>query len=120
MDNADQKKTENCVLGVAPVNAGDALRLAVLPGVYEHYKGNRYVVIGVARDHESRREVVVYHPLVPHVDEHGNAHPIGLNTRPLYPAHAGEDAWLEPVETSAPGGIKQRFRFLYPIWWVAP
>ena len=32
-------------------------------GVYEHYKGKRYRVIGVARHSETLEELVVYEPL---------------------------------------------------------
>ena len=35
----------------------------VAPGVYEHYKGKRYEVIGVGLDSESLKPVVVYVPL---------------------------------------------------------
>ena len=30
------------------------------PGIYEHYKGNRYEVIGVALHEETHEELVVY------------------------------------------------------------
>ena len=30
------------------------------PGLYRHFKGNEYEVIGVARDSETQQEVVVY------------------------------------------------------------
>lgn len=33
------------------------------PGVYEHYKGNRYQVIGVGKDTETETDVVIYRPL---------------------------------------------------------
>ena len=32
-------------------------------GIYEHYKGNRYEVIGVGLDSETTKPVVVYAPL---------------------------------------------------------
>lgn len=32
------------------------------PGRYRHYKGNEYVVIGVARHSETDEELVVYRP----------------------------------------------------------
>jgi hypothetical protein len=32
----------------------------VKPGRYRHYKGNEYVVVGVARHSETEEEVVVY------------------------------------------------------------
>lgn len=34
-------------------------------GVYEHFKGNRYEVIGTAFDSETMEEVVVYKALYP-------------------------------------------------------
>lgn len=36
---------------------------SVRPGVYRHYKGNVYQVIGVALHSETREPVVVYKPL---------------------------------------------------------
>lgn len=33
------------------------------PGIYTHYKGNRYEVIGVATHSETGESVVVYRPL---------------------------------------------------------
>jgi hypothetical protein len=33
------------------------------PGIYEHYKGNRYEVIGVGKDTETEADVVIYRPL---------------------------------------------------------
>jgi len=34
----------------------------VKPGRYRHYKGNEYIVIGVARHSETDEELVVYRP----------------------------------------------------------
>lgn len=36
---------------------------SVIPGVYRHYKGNAYEVIGVARHSETQEELVVYRAL---------------------------------------------------------
>lgn len=44
------------------------------PGIYEHFKGGRYEVIGVARHSETLEEMVVYK----HLDDDG-----GLWARPL-------------------------------------
>lgn len=37
--------------------------MVVDPGVYEHYKGARYRVLGVARHSETGEMLVVYEPL---------------------------------------------------------
>ncbi len=34
--------------------------MSITPGIYRHYKGNRYRVIGVARHSETDEEMVVY------------------------------------------------------------
>lgn len=34
----------------------------VPPGLYRHYKGNEYTVLGVARHSETDEELVVYRP----------------------------------------------------------
>jgi hypothetical protein len=33
------------------------------PGRYRHYKGNEYIVIGIARHSETHESMVVYHAL---------------------------------------------------------
>lgn len=51
---------------------------AIVPGIYEHYKGKRYEVIGVARHSETLSEMVVY--------------------RALYESELGKDAlWVRPA-----------------------
>ena len=36
---------------------------SILPGIYEHYKGKRYEVIGVGHHSETLEEVVIYKAL---------------------------------------------------------
>lgn len=47
------------------MSAGDPLPPlpALDPGLYVHYKGGRYEVIGVARHSETHEPLVVYRPL---------------------------------------------------------
>jgi len=63
-------------------------------GIYEHYKGNRYEVLGVARHSETLEEMVVY--------------------RALYGEH---DLWLRPLsmfleDVEVDGKNMPRFRFV--------
>jgi hypothetical protein len=59
------------------------------PGVYEHFKGSRYEVVGVARDSETAELVVVYRPL------YGER---GLWVRPLamFVEHVERDGYSGP------------------------
>ena len=66
----------------------------LVSGIYQHYKGNQYRVIGVAKHSETEEELVVYRPM------YGEA---GLWVRP-------KSMFVENVET--PEGIKQRFCLL--------
>ncbi len=36
---------------------------SIVPGVYEHYKGKKYFVLGLSRNTESNEVCVVYRPL---------------------------------------------------------
>jgi hypothetical protein len=36
---------------------------AIAPGVYEHYKGKKYFVLGLSRNTETNEVCVVYRPL---------------------------------------------------------
>lgn len=74
----------------------------IKPGLYEHYKGNKYRVIGVARHTETLEEVVVYHSL------YGD---YGLWVRPL-------TMFQEMVEVD--GKKQPRFRFIGPLFEGAP
>ena len=63
-------------------------------GRYRHYKGNEYIVLGVARHSETDEELVVYRP------DYGEQ---GLWVRP-------KDMFLEAVEVD--GKQVPRFEFL--------
>ncbi len=70
---------------------------ALPTGVYEHYKGKRYEVLGCARHTETHEEFVVY--------------------RALYGAF---DLWVRPLamfmETvTVDGRVRPRFRLLAPV-----
>lgn len=72
----------------------------ITPGIYQHYKGPKYMVVGVARHSNTEERGVVYIPLEPH----GKEVPM-LSWRPV----DGEDGFFTPT----PDG-KERFTFLYP------
>ena len=63
-------------------------------GIYRHYKGNRYEVIGIAKHSENLEEMVLYKA----VDGDG-----GTWVRPL-------SMWDNPIEVD--GKIVKRFEFL--------
>jgi len=68
----------------------------VRPGRYRHYKGNEYLVIGVARHSETEEELVVYRP------DYGNRD-LWVRPKPMF---------LETVEVA--GRRVPRFEFLGP------
>ena len=65
----------------------------IRPGIWRHFKGNRYQVIGMAKHSETLEDMVVYHAL------YGEG---GLWVRPA-------SMWLENVERD--GKTYQRFVF---------
>lgn len=71
--------------------------MTISPGIYEHYKGKRYEVIGCARHSETLEEMVVYKALYTS-DEFGEG---ALWVRPLH-------MFFEEVVT--PAGVVPRFR----------
>jgi hypothetical protein len=70
----------------------------VRPGVYEHYRGGKYLLIGFARDDRDETTLVLYVRLYP-----GKGIP--TSARPL-------DSFLATV--NGPGGPQPRFRYLGP------
>lgn len=65
--------------------------MIIKPGIYRHFKGNRYEVIGIAKHSETLEDMVVYRAL------YGEG---GLWVRPA-------SMWLETVERD--GRTYQRF-----------
>ncbi|QDU04618.1 hypothetical protein V6x_43460 [Gimesia chilikensis] len=70
--------------------------MTVKTGRYRHYKGNDYLVIGVARHSETEEEMVVYSA------DYGQ---FGLWVRP-------KEMFLEKVEID--GRVVPRFQFIGP------
>ena len=68
-------------------------------GVYEHYKGKQYQIVGVARHSETLEELVIYKALY-HSEEFGDC---ALWARP-------KSMFLENVTVK--GEEKPRFRFI--------
>jgi hypothetical protein len=68
--------------------------MTVIPGLYRHYKGNDYQVMGIAKHSENESELVVYRPL------YGAG---GLWVRPL-------EMFVETVEID--GQRLPRFRYM--------
>lgn len=58
------------------------------PGIYRHFKGGLYEVVGLARHSETEEQLVVYRPLS------GDS---GLWVRPL-------EMWAEPVDRDGYAG----------------
>lgn len=86
----------------------------IRPGVYRHYKGGLYVVVGFARHHETGVEMVVYHPMEPH--DAGD--PLRWNVRPVIGHYGDEDGWDTPIELTTGGGERksvERFTFLHAL-----
>ncbi|KZX54836.1 hypothetical protein A3709_07340 [Halioglobus sp. HI00S01] len=66
------------------------------PGIYQHFKGNEYELIGLATHSETEETLVVYRP------QYGER---ALWVRPLA-------MWQETVERD--GEVKPRFSYLRP------
>jgi len=73
--------------------------MQLLPGIYEHYKGKRYEVIGIARHSETLEELTVYRALYDS-EEFGNR---SLWVRP-------KEMFLENVTVD--GKRVPRFKFI--------
>lgn len=73
-------------------------RTAITPGIYEHYKGKRYFVLGLSRNTKSGEVCVVYRPL--------------YETDWPQLAHRNADMFFEQVEVD--GRPMPRFHLIEP------
>lgn len=71
----------------------------IFAGVYQHYKGGLYYVLGVARHTETDEKLICYIPLYTREDHKGPR----IQVRPL-------DMFLEKVEVE--GKSVERFKYL--------
>ena len=82
------------------------MQKTIKPGVYKHYKGNLYEVIGTAHHSETLEELVIYRALYDSPEFGKNA----LWVRPV-------EMFVEKVEASAQGRLTKvpRFKFVKNI-----
>lgn len=52
--------------------------MKIKKGIYKHYKGNNYEVIGTAKHSETLEDLVVYKPLYEHSDTEYWVRPISM------------------------------------------
>jgi len=87
---------------MTPVLAMDDIKA----GIYQHFKGGRYEVLGSARHSETGEKLVVYRPLYRNRKrEAGSDDESGLWVRPLA-------MFTEEVERD--GEVRPRFRYVEP------
>lgn len=72
-------------------------------GLYEHYKGQKYAVIGIARHSETREILVVYIPLYPILENIETG--VTMSVKPL-------TMFRENVKTIS--GDVPRFKYIGP------
>ncbi|MWB97885.1 DUF1653 domain-containing protein [Agromyces seonyuensis] len=74
--------------------AADTAGTGIEAGVYRHFKGNRYEVLGVARHSETEEPHVVYRP----IDADGRPGASGLWVRPasMWSEHVERDGYSGP------------------------
>lgn len=99
-EKAEEPKSASCVTPAADKNNGVKSagvpegRKAVVGGHYKHFKGGDYVLLNIAKDHETSEKIAVYMSL--------NGKP-DVWARPL-------DMFLEDIDDH--GNIKPRFAFI--------
>lgn len=70
------------------------------PGIYRHYKGGHYAVIGLGMHHESREPYVIYVSLAKGT----------VNLRPLHPLEWDLDGFFSSVTVA--GQTMKRFEYV--------
>ncbi len=68
--------------------------MQIKPGLYQHFKGNRYKVIGVGFHTENLQELVAYQGLY-HDKEYGE-HPIWIRPVEMFYDHVSRDGYVGP------------------------
>ncbi len=59
------------------------MKQAIKTGVYQHYKGNKYLVLGVAKHSETLAELVIYISLYDNETAHIWARPLEMFTEKI-------------------------------------
>lgn len=78
------------------------------PGLYRHYKGGYYRVVGLAEHESTGAKLVVYHSYNIEHDISRATRGANFVVRPLN-AEDGDDAWNTHVEDNKPRFVKLRF-----------
>lgn len=71
----------------------------VMGGLYQHFKGNKYIVVGTAKNTETEEEMVLYHEYSP---EGLNEFTLWARPRDMFESEVDHDKYPD---------IKQRYRF---------
>jgi hypothetical protein len=84
------------------------------PGIYRHYKGGFYRVIGIAEHESNGTRLVIYHSYNIEHDISQATRGNNFIARPLN-AEDGDDAWNTPVEDNRARFVKLRFD-TFDLW----
>lgn len=100
--------------GSAPAEGADGVLPDLTAGIYRHYKGHHYLVLGYAHDaNQEDRRVVVYVGL--QLD--GARRPERISVRSVDDFFARVDPWSGELAPADSAGV-QRFRYVGPVMGV--